>query len=343
MCSTGFAVLRAREQVTDPHFVFHQLFSETISAQLRALETGSNYPAVSEADVRRLLVPAPTRDEQRRVSAVLDTVDEAIAKTEAVIAKLKQVRAGLLHDLLTRGLDEHGELRDPEAHPEQFRDSPLGLVPKSWVVETSGALLTRGVLAEIQDGNHGELHPKEGDFVEDGVPFIMAADIREDRVDLKYCKRIPSSICSRLRVGHARAGDVLLSHKASIGFVALIGANHGEVMLTPQVTYYRIGAPDRLDGEFLSWVMRGEKFQRQLRSLAAQSTRDYVGITLQRGITIIFPKEAVEQQAIASRLRATQAVAESEEDELRKLRDLKSGLMDDLLTGRVCVLADLGA
>jgi hypothetical protein len=39
---------------------------------------------------------------------VLDTVDEAIAKTEAVIAKLKQVRAGLLHDLLTRSLDENG-------------------------------------------------------------------------------------------------------------------------------------------------------------------------------------------------------------------------------------------
>ena len=59
-------------------------------------------------------------------------MDEAIAKTEAVIAKLKQVRAGLLHDLLTRGLDEHGQLRDPIAHPEQFQDSPLGRIPREW-------------------------------------------------------------------------------------------------------------------------------------------------------------------------------------------------------------------
>jgi len=132
VCSTGFAVLRAKEQVADSHFVFHQLFSETISAQLRALETGSNYPAVNEADVRRLLVPAPNRDEQSRISAVLDTVDEAIAKTEAVIAKLKHVHAGLLHDLLTRGLDERGQLRDPEAHPESFRESPVGRVPRHW-------------------------------------------------------------------------------------------------------------------------------------------------------------------------------------------------------------------
>ena len=65
---------------------------------------------------------------------MLDTVDEAIAKTEAVIAKLKQVRAGLLHDLLTRGLDENGQLRDPIAHPEQFQDSPLGRIPREWTV-----------------------------------------------------------------------------------------------------------------------------------------------------------------------------------------------------------------
>ena len=75
-----------------------------------------------------------TLPEQTRIAAMLDTVDEAIAKTEAVIAKLKQVRAGLLHDLLTRGLDENGQLRDPVAHPEQFQDSPLGRIPKEWKV-----------------------------------------------------------------------------------------------------------------------------------------------------------------------------------------------------------------
>ena len=88
-------------------------------------------------DCRRLHLCAPesTRIAQR-IAAVLDTVDEAIAKTEAVIAKLKQVRAGLLHDLLTRGLDEHGQLRDPIAHPEQFKDSPLGRIPREWEAKT---------------------------------------------------------------------------------------------------------------------------------------------------------------------------------------------------------------
>ena len=42
------------------------------------------------------------------------------------MGKLKAMKAGLLDDLLTRGLDEHGHLRDPATHPEQFKDSPLG-------------------------------------------------------------------------------------------------------------------------------------------------------------------------------------------------------------------------
>ena len=51
--------------------------------------------------------------EQRAIAAVLDTIDDAIQKTEQIIAKLQQVKQGLLHDLLTRGIDDNGELRDP--------------------------------------------------------------------------------------------------------------------------------------------------------------------------------------------------------------------------------------
>jgi type I restriction enzyme S subunit len=108
-------------------------------------------------------------------------------------------------------------------------------------------------------------------------------------------------------------------------------------MLTPQVTYYRIANPNLLDSEFLCWVMRGESFQRQLLALAAQSTRDYVGITLQRNMSISVPKRVAEQNTVALRLRTATQVIDSEERELQKLLNLKSGLMNDLLTGRVRV------
>src|SRR5262249_39315773 len=117
-------------------------------------------------------VRIPGLIEQARIAAVLDTVDEAIAKTEAVIAKLKQVRAGLLHDLLTRGLDEHGQLRDPIAHPEQFRDSPLGWIPREWEIKTC-----QNVCREIVVGI--VVKPAQY-YVEEGVPVLRSANVREE-------------------------------------------------------------------------------------------------------------------------------------------------------------------
>ncbi|HLB45524.1 MAG TPA: restriction endonuclease subunit S, partial [Anaerolineales bacterium] len=131
VCSTGFAVIHATDRV-EPRYLFHLIFSEAVSAQLRQLETGSNYPAVNESDVRSLRVPIAPLPEQRRIAEILDTIDAAIQQTDTLIAKLKQRKAGLLHDLLTRGLDQNGELRDPLAHPEQFKDSPLGRIPREW-------------------------------------------------------------------------------------------------------------------------------------------------------------------------------------------------------------------
>ncbi len=89
---------------------------------------------ISSSTLREFAVPLPPLPEQRRIAEILDTLDEAIRKTEQVIAKLQQMKQGLLHDLLTRGIDENGELRDPERHPEQFKDSPLGRIPREWEV-----------------------------------------------------------------------------------------------------------------------------------------------------------------------------------------------------------------
>src|SRR5690606_3266369 len=71
-------------------------------------------------------------EEQQQVSKILDVVDEALRRTEQLVEKLKLAKQGLLHDLLTRGIDDNGELRDPIRHPEQFTDSPLGRIPRSW-------------------------------------------------------------------------------------------------------------------------------------------------------------------------------------------------------------------
>jgi type I restriction enzyme S subunit len=139
---------------------------------LDRVSVGSTVRGITTHDLLSLALCYPDKSEQSHIAAVLDTVDEAIAKTEAVLAKLKQIRAGLLHDLLTRGLDEHGQLRDPIAHPEQFKDSPIGQIPKDWKVELLGTRLQQNA-GFVQTGPFGsQLHANE--YTREGVPVIRA-------------------------------------------------------------------------------------------------------------------------------------------------------------------------
>jgi type I restriction enzyme, S subunit len=129
------------ESNTDARFFIRLLqFSGPL---LDHISVGSTVRGITLGDLLSHEVLAPTDiSEQSCIAAVLDATDEASAKTKAVIAKLKQIRTGLLHDLLTRGLDENGELRDPIAHPEQFKDSPLGPIPEKWTCCKLGEVLS---------------------------------------------------------------------------------------------------------------------------------------------------------------------------------------------------------
>ena len=82
-----------------------------------------------------LSVPMPPLPEQRKIAHILTTVDDLIDRTEALIAKLRAIKQGLMHDLLTRGVDEHGQLRPPrEEAPELYKESAVGWVPREWEI-----------------------------------------------------------------------------------------------------------------------------------------------------------------------------------------------------------------
>lgn len=165
---------------------------------------------------------------------------------------------------------------------------------------TVEALVHAGILERPMDGNHGELHPKASDFVKQGIPFIMASNLIDGRVDTKDCAKIPEALARTLRKGFAYTGDVLLSHKATMGRTAIVGKlDVPFLMLTPQVTCYRIRDPERLDPGFLKSYFDGPVFQDVFARWGNQgSTRAYLGITAQLRLPISLPT-INEQRAIA--------------------------------------------
>ena len=167
---------------------------------------------------------------------------------------------------------------------------------KDWEQRKLGEFVKEGILEAPLDGNHGEKHPTSDEYVDSGIPFLMASDIHNGEVNIYSCKYITKERAERLDKGFARNGDVLLTHKATIGETAILSNLMTEyAMLTPQVTYYRIKNEERLNREYLYSFFNSLDFQTELKTKAAQSTRPYIGITAQQNLKIILPAEIDEQ------------------------------------------------
>ena len=157
-----------------------------------------------------------------------------------------------------------------------------------WKEYTVQDLIDQGMLAEPMDGNHGSIHPKSSDYVSEGVPFIMANDLVNGVVDLINCSFISEKQAKMLKKGFAHPNDVLLTHKATIGRTAIVPNKYETIILTPQVTYYRV--LKGIDNRYLKYYFDSDFFQNTLRNWAGSgSTRAYIGITAQRKLPIILP------------------------------------------------------
>ena len=173
-----------------------------------------------------------------------------------------------------------------------------------WRTKEVEELVASGAIAKPLDGNHGAIHPKTLDFVPVGVPFIMASDLEAGRVNLDSCSFISEDQANTLRKGFARTGDVLISHKATIGRTAIVQESKYErIILTPQVTYYRILDSTQINAEYLKFYFDSPGFQHLLSVWAgAGSTRAYLGITAQMKLPIVCPPIDT-QDAIAKVVR----------------------------------------
>ena len=229
--------------------------------------TGATFPEVSKAVMSEIEIAFPSDlDEQRRIAAILD-------KADAIRRKRRQALAETETLLRATFLDMFG---DPSACETRY---PLIAVEE---------LIDEQVIYEIQDGNHGEAHPKSADFVSAGIPFVTANLLRSGIIDLSIAKRLSDLWLKRLRVGFSKPGDVLLSHKGSIGFSAIVPETYDIIILSPQVTYYRLNT-EKMMPSFLCSFFLTNYFQGKLAAAAEQSTRAYAGLQRQKTLSVFFP------------------------------------------------------
>lgn len=172
-----------------------------------------------------------------------------------------------------------------------------------WRTATVSELQRDGILL-VEDGNHGEYRPRPDEFVDDGVAFIRAADMHAGRVQFESASKINERVRQRITKGIGAPGDVLLSHKGTVGKVALVPDDAPPFVCSPQTTFWRTLDLKTLDRQYLYAFLRSPGFHAQLATRAGETDMaPYVSLTSQRGLLVTLPPISI-QRAIAHILSA---------------------------------------
>lgn len=312
--------LQNKEEKIDNEYLFYWL--ESIRPRVLNLASQTTQSNLNATTVKGFVVFHPAAlQEQSKIAEILSTVDQAIEQTEALIAKQQRIKTGLMQDLLTRGIDEHGQLRTEQTHA--FKDSPLGRIPVEWEVYPLSSLvdelITYGI---VQAGPH----------IEGGIPYIRTGDMSGDEIVKSSLLCTSVAIASAFERSRVNEGDIVFSLRANVGKVLPIDEELAGSNLTQGTA--KISPNAEVVSAFLIHALRGEMVQDQLRLVEKGTTFMEITLTDLRSIKVAFAVDELEQKNIAKCLDACHSVSEQNTKELGKLKSLKASLMQDLLTGR---------
>jgi len=308
---------------------------DSLKFRAESVAVGSTVKGIRISDLLSIQTPVAPSDEQSKIAQILDTLDTQIQKTEALIAKLEKIKEGLLHDLLTRGIDQNGQLRPaPEQAPELYKESALGLIPKEWGITPLGQ-----VAESMIDGPFGS-NLKTSHYVEEaGVQVVRLQNIKTGEYDETFTAFITKAHANQLDKNQVVSGDLLVAalgdEKSKPGRACLYPTH-----LPPAINKadcFRVRAqPSKATNSFLMHSLNFERSSKQATAKQQGVTLQRVNLSNLRTVVISLPTIA-EQKLISDKLNAIAGEISALEYERQKLESTKSGLMDDLLTGRVRV------
>ena len=283
----------------------------------KAAQSTRPYIGITAQQNLKIILPAEI-DEQIRIGLYFRNLDHLITLHQRKCEQTKKLKKYMLQKMFPRN-----GAKVPEIRFDGFT--------YDWEQRKLGELVKEGILEAPLDGNHGEKHPTSDEYVDSGIPFLMASDIHNGEVNIYSCKYITKERAERLDKGFARNGDVLLTHKATIGETAILSNLMTEyAMLTPQVTYYRIKNEERLNREYLYSFFNSLDFQTELKTKAAQSTRPYIGITAQQNLKIILPAEIDEQIRIGLYFRNLDHLITLHQRKCDELKKMKKYMLQNM-------------
>lgn len=265
----------------------------------------------------------PTLAEQTAIATALSDANELIQSLEKLIAKKRTIKQGIMHELLT------GKKRLPGFGRKEikYKQTELGMIPEEWEVKRLGELAGITKLAGYEYSNYFNSYKDGGEII-----VIRGTNITNNKLNLSFIKTIPKKVSDSLPRSKLNKNDIVFAYVGTIGPVYLIEENNRYHLgpNTSKITANKLNSPKFLYTYFTSWLIKGEIIEKT--SIGAQPSLSMSKI---RSFKIITPPTLKEQNAIATTILDMDAEIAALETKLAKYKQIKQGMMQNLLTGRI--------
>jgi type I restriction enzyme, S subunit len=323
----GLAAIKAKPNLADTKFLNYSL--EQNVSFLHRRSQGSTFLAIGANDVKIFPIPAISYEKQKKISSILGTIDRTITHTEALIEKYQQIKAGLMHDLFTRGIGADGKLRPPrDQAPEMYRESSIGWIPKEWQLKSCQDIFI--IDSGITLGAHRR--PKNNPR-----PYLRVANVFKERITLDDVACLEASDVENIKYG-LNIDDLLLveghANIQQIGRCGLVDDNAKGMLFQNHLFRLRAVAVFPYFGMYLLNSHVARKYWET--NCSTSSGLNTINRKMLGKMSFGIPSSG-EQLEIEKKLRSISEFIANESNHLKKILDKKSGLMHDLLTGKVRV------
>ncbi|TFH89980.1 restriction endonuclease subunit S [Vibrio ouci] len=305
----------------DHKWLMSAINSSDYRADIELNASGTTRTRIARGALSKLKLIAPPLPEQKKIAAILTSADDVIEKIQAQIDKLKDLKTGMMQELLTRGVGVDGK---PHA---EFKDSPVGRIPKGWEVRKISELCTYVV----------DCVNKTAPVVDYKTPYkmIRTTNVRHGRVDTENVRYVTEETYNAwTRRLTPENGDLIFTREAPVGECGVLEDSRG-VFLGQRTMMYRADQT-KTSSHFLLYSLMSEYGKQQLEDFSGGSTVPHMRVPDCSKILIKLPPKE-EQGLIVNSLKSVDVAIKNKEKKLQKVSHMKKALMQDLLTGKVRV------
>jgi len=303
------------------YFLLH-FYNEGYTNALQSRTTGIRN--LSFNDYKNIPIPLPPLPEQRAIAHVLSTVRQAIDATEGVIAAARELKRSTMKHLFT-----YGPVPVDQAEQVVLKETEIGYKPEDWEIKQVGEL---GF--DISDGNYGPKYPRRKEFVDQGIPFIRANNIKDGTIISDDMRYITAKKHSKLLSGHLQEDDILITTRGQLGNLAFVPNEFVDANINAQIV--RINTSGVIDTKYAFFAFQSSNVQQEIQSLSTGTTLAQLPKGKLYMVHLPIPPNE-EQNAIKIYLSILDMKIKNETQYKSSLQILFDSLLHHLMTGKMRV------